>query len=163
VTDKVRSFQEGATMQVALVVRDLEAEMRRHWEVFKVGPWDIFEVDNSIINPWIYRGKPAQLTCRVAFAWSGDTQVEIIQPVSGYSIYDEHLERRGDGLHHIKLYFSDCKAAVERFARAGYPVIQSGVFDEDLHFYLDTLKDFGYIIELGNVGKVRPSQRRYPA
>ena len=95
--EKVHKFEEGATMQVAMVVRDLEAEMKRHCEVFNIGPWDIFEVDNSIINPWIYRGKPVELTCRVAFAWSGDTQIEIIQPVKGYSIYDEHLERRGDG------------------------------------------------------------------
>jgi len=42
-------------------------------------------------------------------------------------------------------------------------VIQSGRIDEDEHYYLDTQKDFGYIIELGNAGKIRPAERRYPA
>ena len=31
-------------------------------------------------------------------------------------------------------------------------VIQSGKFDDDVHYYLDTEKDFGYVIELGNAG-----------
>ena len=44
----------------------------------------------------------------------------------------------------------------------GYPVIQSGRYDEGEHYYLDTEKDFGYIIELGNAGRIRPGIRRYP-
>jgi len=42
-------------------------------------------------------------------------------------------------------------------------VTQSGKFDEDWHYYLDTEKDFGYVIELGNAGKIRPAERRYPS
>ena len=53
--------------------------------------------------------------------------------------------------------------AVADFAARGYPVIQSGRFDDDEHYYLDTEKDFGYVIELGNAGKIRPAERRYPA
>ena len=41
----MRTFQEGATMQVAMVVRDLDAAMKRHWDVFKIGPWDIYTFD----------------------------------------------------------------------------------------------------------------------
>ena len=74
-----------------------------------------------------------------------------MQPVSGYSIYDEHLDRHGEGLHHIKLFYSDCNKAVANFARRGYPVIQSGRFDEDEHYYLDTETDYGYVIELARL------------
>ena len=41
----MRPFKEGATMQVAMVVRDMDAAMKRHWDVFKIGPWDIYEFD----------------------------------------------------------------------------------------------------------------------
>jgi methylmalonyl-CoA/ethylmalonyl-CoA epimerase len=85
-----------------------------------------------------------------------------MQPLTGYSIYDEHLERNGEGLHHIKLYYKDCKKAVADFTGPGYPVIQSGRFDEDEHYYLDTEKDYGYIIELGNAGRIPSAERRYP-
>ncbi len=159
----MRRFQEGATMQVAMIVRDLDAALRRHWDTCKIGPWDIYTFEPGKIENYLYRGKPANHTCLIAVTWSGDTQLELIQPIKGYSIYDEHLERRGEGLHHIKLYHSDCKKAVAEYAARGYQVTQCGRIDEDEHYYLDTERDFGYIVELGNAGRIRAAERRYPA
>ena len=88
-------------MQVAMIVRDLEAAMKRHWETCKIGPWDIYQFEPGKVENYTYRGKPATHTCLIAVVWSGDTQLELIQPLTGYSIYDEHLERRGEGLHPI--------------------------------------------------------------
>ncbi len=159
----MRNFQEGATMQVAVIVRDIEAALKKHWDVCRIGPWDIYDFSPATVQDFVYRGRPATHTCIIAVAWSGDTQLELIQPVSGYSIYDEFLEKHGEGLHHIKLYYKDCGQAIAHYAARGYPVIQSGRFGEDLHYYLDTEKDFGYILELGNAGKCPPAHRRYPA
>ena len=86
-----------------------------------------------------------------------------MQPLTGYSIYDEHLERRGEGLHHVKFDYEDCENAVANFTGSGYPVIQTGLFNEDEHYYLDTEKDYGYIIELAMPGRIRPAERRFPA
>ena len=47
----------------------------------------------------------------------GDTQLELMRPLTGYSIYAKHLERRGEGLYHLKFYYSDCKEAVADFAQ----------------------------------------------
>jgi methylmalonyl-CoA/ethylmalonyl-CoA epimerase len=156
-------MQEGSVMQVAYLVRDLEAAMKRHWEVCGMGPWDVYEFRAPKVRDYLYRGKPATHTCLIAVTWNDHLQLELIQPVSGRSIYDEHLETRGEGLHHVKLFHADCVKAVEEYSRRGYPVIQSGKFDEDEHYYLDTEKDFGYIIELGNAGKIRAAERRYPS
>ena len=54
----MRTFQEGATMQVAMVVRDMDAAMKRHWDVFKIGPWDIYTFDATRVSDYTYRGKP---------------------------------------------------------------------------------------------------------
>ena len=159
----MRHFEEGATMQVATIVRDLDSAMQRHWEVFGIGPWDIWEFTPETVQDYIYRGKPANHSCLIGCAWSGETQVELIQPLSGYSIYDEHLEKHGEVLHHIKLFYAETRKAVADFTARGYPVLQSGRYDEDEHYYLDTEKDFGYIIELGNAGKIRPGIRKFPA
>jgi hypothetical protein len=86
-------------------------------------------------------------------------QVELMQPISGYSIYDEHLEKHGESFHHVKLYYADCAKAVAEYAKRGYPVIQQGRIDDDEHYYLDTQKDFGYMIELGNAGRIRAPER----
>ena len=108
---------------------DLEKAMRLHWEVCGIGPWDVYEFDASKVDDFVYRGRPATHKALLALAWKGDMQLELLQPVSGYCIYDEHLERKGEGLHHIKLYHADCAAAVADYARRGYPVTQSGRFD----------------------------------
>lgn len=94
----VKPFQPTRyTMQVALVVRDLETEMKWYWEVFKIGPWDIWNFTADSVQDYIYRGKPASHSCLIACAWFGDTQLELIQSTGGYSIYDEHLEKHGEG------------------------------------------------------------------
>ena len=154
--------QEGQVIQIAYVVRDLEKAMRLHWEVCGIGPWDVYEFDASKVDDFVYRGKPATHKALLALAWKGDMQLELLQPVSGYCIYDEHLERKGEGLHHIKLYHADCAKAVADYARRGYAVTQSGRFDQDEHYYLDTEADFGYVIELGNAGRIPGPDRRYP-
>ena len=51
----MRTFQEGATMQVAMVVRDMDAAMKRHWDVFKIGPWDIYTFDATKVSDYIPR------------------------------------------------------------------------------------------------------------
>ncbi len=156
-------MKEGDVMQVAYVVRDLDRAMRLHWEVFGIGPWDVYEFEAPKVRDYVYRGQPATHTALIAVSWRNGMQLELMQPVRGRCIYDEHLESKGEGLHHIKLYYPDCAKAVQDFARRGYPVIQSGKFDDDEHYYLDTEKDFGYVIELGNAGRIRPAERRYPS
>ena len=158
----MRKFHDGGTMQVAMIVRDLDAALKRHWNC-GIGPWDIYQFEPGKVENYLYRGKPATHTCLIAITWSGDTQLELIQPLTGYSIYNEHLDRRGEGLHHIKLFYGDCRKAITDYAGRGYPVIQCGRIDEDEHYYLDTEKDFGYILELGNAGRIRAAERRYPA
>jgi methylmalonyl-CoA/ethylmalonyl-CoA epimerase len=156
-------MKEGSMIQVAYVVRDLEAALKRQWEICGVGPWSIYTFTPEKVQDYMYRGKPATHTCYIAVAWDERIQIELMQPISGYSIYDEFLETKGEGLHHVKLFHADCAKAVAEYERRGYPVIQSGKFDEDEHYYLDTETDFGYIIELGNAGKIREAERRYPA
>lgn len=158
------SMKEGSVIQIAYVVRDLEAAMKRHTEVTGQGPWHIYKFEPGKVENYIYRGKPADHTCWIAVTPFGvnGCQVEFMQPISGYSIYDEHLEKHGESFHHVKLWYPDCAKAVEEYAKRGYPVIQQGKIDEDEHYYLDTQKDFGYMIELGNAGKIRAAERIYP-
>jgi hypothetical protein len=160
---KGKNMKDGQIIQVAYVVRDLDSSLKRHLEVFGIGPWDIYLFESPKVRDYMYRGKPATNKALIAVTWQGQIQLEVIQPVSGRCIYDEHLETKGEGLHHIKLYYADCEKAVEDYKRRGYPVIQSGRIDDDVFYYLDTEKDFGYVVEIGNAGKMRPAERRYPS
>ena len=63
----MRTFHNGGTMQVAMIVRDLDAALKRHWDC-GIGPWDIYQFEPGKVENYIYRGKPANHTWCLAFA-----------------------------------------------------------------------------------------------
>lgn len=62
----------------------------------------------------------------------------------------------------MKEKIDDIPGTIERFKKMGIKVSQSGKIDQDLHYYLDTEDMLGYVYELGNAGKIRPPEARYP-
>jgi 4-hydroxyphenylpyruvate dioxygenase-like putative hemolysin len=154
--------KDGDIIQIAHVVRDLDKAMKYYWENFGLGPWDVYTFKPGTVRDQYVRGKPSDHVYLIAVTWRGGIQYELMQPVTGRSIYDEFLEKKGEGLHHIKLYYKDCQAELKKFKEKGIEVIQSGKIDEDEFYYLDTEKELGYVIELGNNGKIRAPERRYP-
>jgi methylmalonyl-CoA/ethylmalonyl-CoA epimerase len=156
-------MKEGDIIQIAHVVRDIDAAMKHYWEDLGIGPWEVYTFGPGTVRDSMVRGKPSSHQYLLAVTWQNEMQLELMAPVTGRSIYDEFLETRGEGLHHLKLYYADCAAALARFREKGFTVIQSGRIDADEFYYLDTEKSLGYVIEVGNNGKIRAPERRYPA
>jgi len=152
-------MKEGDLIQVAYLVRDLEGAANFFIETMGVGPWEIYTFAPPLLREQMFRGKASEFTFRIALAGAGAVQIELIQPLTGKSVYDEYLEKRGEGLHHVKFYYKDCQKIIKKFGDKGISVIQSGKFDEDEHYYLDTEKFYGIIIEIGNNGKMRPPEK----
>jgi len=157
-------MQDGDVIQVAHVVRDIDNAMKFYWETFRLGPWGVYRFAPPDMRESTVRGQPSEITYLVAVTdFRAGVQMELMQPLTGRSIYDEQLERKGEGLHHLKLHYSDCQAALARYADQGIQVIQSGKYDDDEFYYLDTERIVGAVIELGNAGRIRAPWRRYPA
>lgn len=157
-------MQDGQIVQVAHLVRDLDATLDRYYNDFGMGPWDIYTYGPHNLQNSMYRGKPSDHTYCLAVTWQGQIQIEIMQPMTGYSIYDEFLEKHGEGMHHIKLFYNDCDKAVKDYEAKGYKVIQSGNIGDDVFYYLDTEdRVAGAVLELGNAGSIPTPDRKYPA
>ena len=79
-------------------------------------------------------------------------EIELIEPVHRPMIYQEYIDRRGEGLHHIKEKLPEDKlpTAVADYEKRGIVVTQTGQFVADFHFYLDTEPRLDFIYELGN-------------
>ena len=56
---------------------------------------------------------------RVAFLPVGDSRLELLEPTGPDSPIARHLERRGQGLHHICLRVPDIRAAMATLAEQG--------------------------------------------
>jgi hypothetical protein len=58
---------------------------------------------------------------------AGDTQIELIQHLSGKSMFEESLQTYGDAVQHVAYWLDDSQydAAAHHLESAGYPLIQS--------------------------------------
>jgi methylmalonyl-CoA/ethylmalonyl-CoA epimerase len=153
-------IRDRRIMQIGYVVRDLEKSCLEYSKRLGVGPWDIYTFRPPDLRDAIYRGNPINHSFLIAILWNQTTQLELIQPLTGVNIYTDFLDRHGEGLHHIKEWVDDCSSALDEYRNRGIAVLQSGRFDEDEHYYLDTEPIFGFIYEIGNNGKIRPPERR---
>jgi hypothetical protein len=126
----------GPVMQTAYVVRDLDAAMA-HWTgTLGVGP---FFVTQSVPYAEVrYRGRPITIATRVAIAYSGEQQVELIHQTAGdRSMFTDFLET-GAGMHHVCVVAADYPAAIALAAGHGLEILQDGVTTAGIRFaYLD--------------------------
>jgi hypothetical protein len=144
------TFPLTSVEQVALVVEDLHATMKRYWEDFGIGPWRVYTVEPPGLTSLKLRGEEVESTLRWALAQIGDTQYELIQPLEGPSIYKDFLAEHGEGLHHVRFGVGDVDVldAVDAFAAAGVPILMQGVWYGIVFTYLDTEEMIGTIAEL---------------
>jgi len=114
------------------VVTDGDADvMKANYEnLFGIKDWYDYENKPGIsIKDTHYYGKPIENTFRTWSGRKGPVGVEIVQPLTGTSIFQDMLNERGAGVHHIMSTFTNDSAfngALEWAAANGMPVAQDG-------------------------------------
>ena len=112
--------------QIGYVVRDLDAAVRAYADRLGIGSWHLYTYGAPLLKYMTYRGRPQPYRMRLAFAQCGDLQLELIQSLEGPNIYEEFLERHGEGIHHLGVFVPDLAEGVRAMERQGYALIQSG-------------------------------------
>ena len=97
-----------------------------------------------------YLGKPGNWVCNLHIAYAGDTQIELIQPVSGASMYQESLDRHCDAVQHVAYWLDDADydAAAAHLESSGYPQIQNFRLPILRVGYYDTRRAMGVVTEI---------------
>jgi pyruvate/2-oxoglutarate dehydrogenase complex dihydrolipoamide acyltransferase (E2) component len=140
----------GSIYHSGYVVADIHAAIR-HWvRLAGAGPFVIFE-DFEFVNP-NYRGAPVGPKVTLAFAYSGDSCIELIQPQeAGPSIYTE----TPGSAHHIGIGVENLEASVQAYASAGIECAFRAAFPFGGGCaYLDTRSTIGVFTELVERGAV---------
>jgi len=112
--------------QVAIVVKDLEKTALDYWNILGIGPWDIYEWTAPLVYDRKYHGKSAWSRERIAVTDVGGVQLELCQPIQGDSIYQDFLNERGEGLHHINFFVNDVDETAGILVKQGFNSLQSG-------------------------------------
>ena len=135
------------TMQISIVVRDLEATMRTYVEEYGIGPWEIYEFNPRHVTEMAKDGEPAEYAFRIAVTMVGSVQWELIQPLDDKSIYAEFLATKGEGLHHVAV---GGEPTARRSTRCGRRAagLQGGIYNGVTFSYMSTDEDLGVITEI---------------
>jgi hypothetical protein len=136
-------------VQVGIIVKDIEKSAKQ-WAAFlgEEKTPDIFLAAESELNPTEYKGKRTDASARLAFFQLDNITVELIEPVGGPSTWQEFLETKGEGIHHIAFNIMGMKSYIKAFGENGIPMIQHGGWDTGEYSYMDGSENLALIIEL---------------
>lgn len=137
------------TMQIGIVVRDLEATIARYVEDYGIGPWERHELNAENAKYLRVYGQPVELwRVAVASTMVGQVMWELIEPLDETSVFARFLAEKGEGVHHIAVATPRFDDAVAAQADRGNDLVLSGTFSGAKVAYLPTDRDLGVIIEI---------------
>jgi catechol 2,3-dioxygenase-like lactoylglutathione lyase family enzyme len=118
-------------VQIAWVTRDLDATEKALTTLLGAKKWIRMPGVHFGPDACTYRGRPADFVADISLSYAGDTQLELIAPVKGESIYTEFLDRAGPGLHHVCIETDDVERAL---AERDAEVVQRGLMPGGMEF-----------------------------
>lgn len=138
------------TMQLGIVVPDVEEAVRLYRDVYGIGGWQIMDVGNENTENVQLRGRPVEWKSRIAVTMVGSVMWELIQPLDDNDVFGQFLAARGGvgGIHHVAVATPDFRGVVDQHAARGKQSILSGTFSGVEVHYLDTERELGTILEV---------------
>ena len=136
-------------VQVGIIVENIE-EAALHWADF-LGLEKIPEISTALgsdLNPTAYNGKPTDATARLAFFTLDNITIELIEPDGKPSTWQEFLDTKGTGIHHIAFNVQEMDHYIRSFEEHGIPLVQHGGWDTGEYSYMDGSESLALIIEL---------------
>jgi methylmalonyl-CoA/ethylmalonyl-CoA epimerase len=137
-------------VQVALVVRDIEASSKLWAELLGMPVPEIRTTRPGHEVKEIYRGKPSEGQVKLTFFNLGQVVIELLQPISEGTSWKEFLDKKGEGVQHLGFQVQDPDKTSRELEKEGYPIIHQGRYDTDdgTYIYHETLDALGVVIEL---------------
>lgn len=134
--------------QVAIIVKDIEKARHAWANVLGMNVPQVSIASSHPSRPTLYQSVRSDAQAKLAFFNMENLQIEIIQPLGGKSTWQEFLDKKGEGLHHIAFNVKDINGIEKRFANITMPTVQSGGWDGGAYSYVDASADLGCILEL---------------
>jgi 4-hydroxyphenylpyruvate dioxygenase-like putative hemolysin len=131
--------------QICIVVRDLKKAAKYYENILGIGP---FVFPKIVYDNITYLGKPSNGYWEMAFARMGTIELELSCPIKSPSIYEDFLNERGEGLHHIGFDIFNLDEAILQAEKLGIKILMSGTTSKGGFAHLNTTKIGGTIFEI---------------
>jgi methylmalonyl-CoA/ethylmalonyl-CoA epimerase len=150
-------------MQIGIVLRDLDAAVRRYVDDYGIGPWEVYRFKPADVKDWREHGQPVEPFTRIATEMVGRVQGELIQPHDDKGIFAQFLAAKGEGVQTIAVAAAKFDKTLAVEAKRGNELVLNcefgGEFSGIKVAYLGTQRDLGVILEGFNGlpdGKLKP-------
>jgi len=142
--------------QIAWVVKDIKDAKSFFQDVMGIANFSKVGITRLEEFEGTYYGEPCDAENLVSMAYTGGTFVELIQPVSGRSIFQDYIDKNpAGGMQHVaySLPVADLDKVISQFENNGFPVISS--FDTPIAkiVFFDTYKEIGVMTEIMGITK----------
>lgn len=142
--------------QVAIVVHNIDEARQRYAALFGCDVPNVIVTEPGNEVSMTFRGEPSDAQAKLAFFNLGQVQLELIEPMGGKSTWQEALDTKGEGVHHIAFWVEGMQKSVDFLKTQDIPMIQRGDMGEGQYAYFDAEKPLGLTIEL--LERVRESR-----
>jgi len=133
--------------QIALVVKDMDKAIEAYSRIFGLPKPDVMLTDPTNAHA-TYRGVPTNAQAKSAFFHLGQVDLELIEPVAGDSVWQEVLDKKGEGVHHIAFQIKGTDGVTDFLDQNGIPTIQQGQYTGGMYTYVDSEPQLGVMLEL---------------
>lgn len=137
--------------QIGWVVKDIETAKKFFREMMGVSNFSKTVTTRSEGYAGTYYGKPSNAEDLMAMAYSDGVFIELIQPVSGNSIFKDYIDNNpAGGIQHIayRTGINNLDKVISDFKKKGFSLISS--FDTSIAkiVIFDTRKEIGVCTEI---------------
>ena len=143
--------------QIGIVVRDADLAAGFFTSIFGWGPFKISEVE---MKGFTYGDRTGNCRLKMAFARSGDVEIELIEVLEGETPHSDFLRCHGEGMQHLRFRVDDCDAMTAALAREGVDPLFHQRFPGIAAFaYMKTDKTSGLMVELFEMKEAQKGQK----
>lgn len=94
---------------LGIAVKDLAAANELYTSLLGSGPYKEEEVDSEKVMTSFFR--------------TGESKIELLAATAPESAIARHIEKRGEGIHHLAFRVDDIQAEMERLRQAGFRLL----------------------------------------
>lgn len=134
--------------QIGILVRDIERTSAAYADFLGVETPQWFWTGDYDAAKTEYEGKPSDARAKLAFFEMGNVQIELIEPDETPSVWRDHLDRNGEGPHHIAFVVDGMRHKLEWLDRNRMPLLQKGEYTGGRYAYVDTAESLKVLVEL---------------
>ena len=148
VTDQNDTLNSRVVAQVGIIVKDIDKTTKDWAELLGIPAPKWFLTDPVETANTQYHNRPTSARAKLAFIDLGQVQLELIEPVGGPSTWKDHLDQKGEGVHHIAFVIRGMDGQIQVLENRGMPIVQRGDYEGGCYSYIAAEAKLGVVLEL---------------